>query len=214
MSNIAYELFFPYVQPQVPACPDPSLVMAIRNACIQFCEDTLFLNDTIDSVQAAVGNNLYDLDAPTGQTVSKIKRLFFDGRELFHKTPDELNGLYGVTDWQTTTGTPLFFTQLATDQFMLVPVPEATGSISGQVAYKPTRASTTVDSRLLEKYAEVIALGALARVYLQPDQPYTNPSNALAAGAMFSAGISNAKAYVRGGMDAATPMRVRFNRLS
>ena len=212
MSAVSYETLFPYVQPMVPSCPDPSIVIAIRNAVIEFCDETYYFNDAMDPILATAGTSIYEISVPTDYTLVAVTELYADGLVVHRKAPSELKTLYNGLDWQTIDGFPRYFTQFNTSEIVLCPKPDQTVTLTGHIAYTPTRASTTVEEMLINDYAEVLAQGALARIYAQPDQSYTNASAALMARREFMSGIANAKAYVRGGMSASTPQRVRFRR--
>ena len=209
----AWADFFPYIQPLVPSCPNPSVEHAVRAACIEFCDQTHFLTDTMDQITFVAGENTYEVDVPTGYVLSQPVVLFANGLQLVRKAPHELEQLFGRLDWQEVTGTtPCYFTMFNTYEIVLAPTPDATGVVTGRIAYTPSRTATEVDDQVFESYAEVIADGALAQIYMHPDQPYTSATLALAHRSKFDAGIANAKATVRGGMSAATPMQVRFRR--
>jgi hypothetical protein len=212
MSAVDYEEFFPYVQPYVASCPDASLVIAIRSACIEFCEETNFLNDTIEE-QVIANEATYELSVPTGYALSHIMEMYVGGLKLVKQTPLILEKLFNGMDWMSMPGPARYYTQLNTDEVRLCPVPDVEGSMTGRYAYAPLRTSTSVDERVFNDYVEVIAEGALARIFGQPDQPYTNPQARLMAERKFMSGIANAKAYVRGGMSASTEMHVRFRRI-
>ena len=44
MTAVSYEVFLPEVMPYVHDVPEIVAVQAIRNACIEFCEETQYLN--------------------------------------------------------------------------------------------------------------------------------------------------------------------------
>lgn len=211
MSNVTYESFFPYVQPHVPSCPDPSMIIAIRSACIEFCEETNYFNDVVEE-QIVANEPLYELSVPTGYNLSHVIELYANGLRLMKKSPLELKELFNGMDWMTMPGPARYFTQLNTSEVRLCPIPDVDGELTGRYAYTPTRTSTQVDSTLFDDYVEVIAQGALARLFDQPDQPYSNAARQMMAHAKFQSGIANAKAYVRGGMSASTGMHVRMRR--
>lgn len=212
MSAISYELFYPYIQPHVAGCPDPSLLMAVRGACIEFCEQTNYFNETFADVQVLANTNNYEMDVQRNYVLVDVLELYVSGLKLVKKSSLELEKLYGMFDWQTVEGQPKFFTRLNTAEVVLVPKPTEVGELSGRFSYAPSRTSTTVEESLFEDYAEVIAQGALSKIYMHPGQNYTSPAMALSVGREFMSGIANAKAYVKGGMSASTPMRVRFMR--
>lgn len=208
----AWSAFFPYIQPLVPSCPEPSIEHAVRAACIEFCDQTHFLTDELDQITFSADENTYEVDVPTGYVLSQPVVLFADGLMLVRKAPHELEQLFARLDWQEITGQPSYFTMFNTTEIVLSPTPDSSGTVTGRIAFTPSRTATTIDQQVFESYAEVIASGALAAIYMHPDQPYTSAAMSMANRAKFDAGIANAKATVRGGMSAATPMQVRFRK--
>lgn len=215
MTTVSYEGFYPYIQPSVPSCPDPSMLIAVRNSCIDFCEQTLFLQSVIDSQLLVTNQANYDLGLSSNEELAHVIALYVNAIKLTKKAPAELDDLYRYMDWSTFSGQPIYYTQMIPDEIILVPYPDnvMTYTLTGRIARRPTESSTTCDSLLLERFNEEIAQGALARIHMQPDQPHTSPNASAVAQAKFGAYINNAKSYVRGGMSASTHIRVRFNRV-
>lgn len=212
MSNVSYENFFPYVQPMVPACPDPSMVVAIRSACIEFCEQTNYLSDEIDETLLA-DEPTYEISVPANTAICAVLELYANGLKILPKSPLELEQLFNGMYWRDIEGPPRYYTMLNRNEVTVCPKPEENGTLTGRYAYAPTRASTTVDERVFDDYCELIAQGALARLYGQPDQPHSDPQKQIIAERKFMSGIADAKAHVKGGMRASTPMRVRLRRI-
>jgi hypothetical protein len=211
VSNISYENFFPYVQPMVPSCADPSMVIAIRSACIEFCEQTNYLTDEVEETLLA-DEPTYEISVPTHNSLNQIIELYANGLKILPKSPLELEKLFNGMYWRDMPGPPRYYTMLNNSEITVCPYPDVNGTLTGRFSYAPTRSSTVVDERVFDDYAEVIAQGALARLFSQPDQPYSNPQNQIIAERKFMSGIADAKARVKGGMSAATPMRVGFRR--
>jgi hypothetical protein len=211
MSNISYEEFFPFVQPMVPSCPDPSMVVAIRSACIEFCEETNYLTEEVDETLLA-NESTYELSVPTHNSLNLILELYANGLKILPKSPLELEKMFNGMYWRDMPGPPRYYTMLNNNEITICPYPDVVGTLTGRFSYAPTRSSTVVDERVFDDYAEVIAYGALARIHGQPDQAYSDPAKQMMAERKFMSGIANAKARVKGGMSASTPMQVRFRR--
>ncbi|MFM1990230.1 MAG: hypothetical protein RJA99_3187 [Pseudomonadota bacterium] len=209
----AYESFLPHVLPYVPACFEPQAVTAVRNACIDFCRDSLVLQQDMTAINVVAGNNTYTVAVPTGYVLSQVLSLYYKGARMERKSQLELERLY-TRDWQSLAGTPRVFTQLTPDTITVAlnPSEQADSGLTGRIAITPTRTSTDVNDLVLERYLDEIANGAIARLKLTPDQPYTDPAGAMAYRALFIAGTNRARAFVNGGMNHA-PMRVRLQRI-
>lgn len=213
MSTVAYSVFLPHVLPHVPHCFEEQATFAIRNACIDFCRDTLVLQEDLDPIDVVAGENTYDIDAPSASNVQQVMSLYYLGRRLERKSEMELQRLY-TRDWQSLSGTPKVWTQFNLDQVVLAlnPSESVAGALTGRIAYLPTRASTTVASVLFERYLDAIVDGALGRLKVTPDQPYTDVQGGVMYQRKFKAECDETRAFVNGGMNHA-PMRVRFNRI-
>lgn len=211
--SVSYEVFLPHVLPYVPNCFEEQARIAIRNACIDFCRDSLVLQEDLDPIGSIKGTNTYDVDVPTGYVLTQILSLYYVGRRLERKSQLELEKLY-TRDWQTLVGTPRAFTQFTPDTFSVAMNPDETvrNAFTGRIAYTPSRASTTVEDVVFERYVDDIVAGALARLMVTPDQPYSDLKMAAVNAAKFKAGAAAARSFVNGGMNHA-PMRVRYQRI-
>lgn len=209
----AYEAFLPHVLPYVPNCLEDQAVIAIRNACIDFCRDTQLLQEDLDPIGAIKGVSTYDVDVPTGYLLTQILALYYVNRRLERKSQFELEKLY-TNDWQSLAGTPKVYTQFTPDSFTVALKPAETvrNAFTGRIAFVPTRASTTVQDLVFERYLDDIVHGALARLKATPDQPYSDPKGAMGHDAEFRSGCAAARAFANGGMNRA-PMRVRYQRI-
>lgn len=181
------------VLPHVPGCLQALALNAIRNSAIKFCERSLVWIDIPTPVDITNGVSSYAYVPPDANTlVVQAVQAWGDGVKLVPKSPGELAVLY--SDWRNVTGLPEFFTQDDERNLILVPQPIATVSLGLALrnAIKPTRASTTIDDRILEEYLEPIKEGALAEIMGSPGKPYTSGEGANYHAALFEKGIQAA----------------------
>jgi hypothetical protein len=176
-----YENFLPEVVPYVRDVAEPVAVASIRNACMEFCDRTLWWQYEVATVPGVSGQADYTLALPTGTGLSMIMEAYYDGARLNPMTIDDLtDGMW--SDWRITTANrPTAITQLSTTSIRLAPKPSEalTNGLSLIVALRPTRDSTAVLDDIYERFAEAISYGARARLYEQPNAPYSNPSEGL-----------------------------------
>lgn len=213
MNAISYEKFLPYVLPHVPNCFEDHAIVAIRNACMQYCSDTQIIQQDIDPITTVTGQNTYEIDTPTGYRLAHVMNLYYIGARLERKSELELQKLY-TRDWQALTGAPKVFTQFNADEVVVAlrPMETVRNALTGRISLVPTRDSTTVDGVLYERHLEDIVQGTLARLKMTPDQPYTDVQAAVAHGRMFESSAAELRSFVNGGMNRA-PLRVRYNRI-
>jgi hypothetical protein len=208
-----YTDYLPYIMPLVPNCYDEQAVVAVRNTCIDFCRDSLFLQQDLDAISVSAGQSTYDVDVPTGYVLGQVLGIYYLSRKLERKSQTELEKLY-TRNWQVLQGTPQVYTQLNPDQITLVYTPDYSvlGAITGRFSYIPTRTSTAIDDMVFERFLDVIVDGAASRLMATPNQPYSDANASIAYQRVFRDGCQRALRYTRDGMNNA-PMRARYNRI-
>lgn len=109
-------------------------------------------------------------------------------------------------DWESATGTPEHYTQVATDSLLLVPAPDTaeTGAIAIRAAIKPGTAATGIHDWLFSQYRKAIGAGALANL-LAMKQPWADPDRALLNQTKFEAAIVSATPAATDGHVQAVP---------
>lgn len=203
----AHTSFLDYVLPQVPGATNEMALLEIKNTIIDFCEKSLILQIDHDPVTAVNGVMDYDLEPPSGRLVVKIIKSWYKGVQLEAVGPDEINtpSIYNQNSGALIRRQdPRLITQKDARTFSVYPVPNETValSITLRVALKPTRTSASIDDFIFEDYAETIGHGAISRLALSPDKPYSNPQLAAARNALYLTGLNVArdralKGYVR-----------------
>lgn len=208
-----YTKFLPEVMPYVHDCPEFVAVNAIRNACIEFCDKTLYLQYTHDPITLCPGQATYDLDLPEDTISARIMDGWFDNLPLTPKSEDELKRIFPM-DWRQMEGRPQWVTQQDPTEVIVVPSPfyKSVDGLRLIVALRPTRDSLTIDDAIYDRYAEAIAFGAKARLYDTPGQPYSDASQAVKFRSWFEAAIGEAKIERNRGLTR-SGLRVRPPRL-
>lgn len=194
MSAVVYDMFLKEVLPYVHDCPTPVAINAIRNACIEFCEQTELLLHEHNPITVVPNVGNYELDLPTYTTAVRIYDGWYQDWPLEPKGADELKDMFKL-DWRSLEGRPVYYTQLIQEEVILVPKPTESvqEALKLIVVISPTRASTQCDSMLFENYAEDIGFGARARLQETPGQPYSDLVNAKKLREMFNYSIGKAR---------------------
>ena len=94
--------------------------------------------------------------------------------------------------WRTETGTPTIVYLKDTETFSLALTPNAAFTLKAGVWIKPSRDSTEAPDFIYEKYLEVIASGAKARIMNMKSRPWYNPQAAADELAEYKAERANA----------------------
>lgn len=201
-----YESFFPYVLHEVPGAPDPVVVMAIRNACIEFCERSLILTRDHDPITLTPRVVDYDLEPPIKDTlIIKIQKVFVERNAINPLSPDHVatadiyNRRYEA--YEANPSTPNYYLQKDERTITVWPMPDKVyrNALTMRVAMKPTRDSESVEDVIYEDYAEVIAAGALSRLMASSGKPYNNIQMAAVHKMAFERGVNLAKLRMNAG---------------
>lgn len=179
MSEVSYELFLPEVMPYVRDVPEIVAVQAIRNAIIEFCEETHYLQENLDPMTGQKNVGLYELCAnDNNYKVVEIMTAWYGEQLLIPKSQEELNQIYRTSNWEELSGNPYYYFRTKSNEMRLVTKPTTTvqAMLKVKAAIAPKRSSTTVTDELYERFLEQIGMGARARLYNTPNQPYYDPA--------------------------------------
>lgn len=211
--TVDYEQFLSQVTQYVPDVSEFVAIDAIRNAAIEFCTKSLYWQVNLDPITVVANKNNYELQTPADTKVVQLIVSYFDENLLIPQSPDRLADIYRMGDWQTVTGSPQYVTQIIKPEVVVVPTPFETREdiLKIRVALAPTRDSQEIDSEIYEEWAETIAMGARARLYAQPKQPYYDKQAATDATKLFRYDINRARIAVNKGLTR-TSSQVEFQR--
>lgn len=216
MTAVSYEVFLPEVMPYVHDVPEVVAVQAIRNACIEFCEETHYLQENLDPITGQENVGDYDLDAnDSNYKVVEIMQAYYGDQLLIPKSQEELNQIYRTSNWEDLKGNPYYYFRSRANVMRLVTKPIITeaSKLKVKAAIAPRRSSTTVDEELFERFLEYIAHGARARLYNTPNQPYYDPKTAMEYTKRFNDELAEVRTRVYKGLTRAAA-RVEFQRFA
>ena len=186
--------FFPYILPEVLGCPDPSVRLAIVNAALTFCRDTLSWTETQDPIELTDDESIYDLDAPAGANVYTIRDAWCNKHRLEPKSMGEISLL--MPDFMLNVSSEPLFYNMSSDkrQIRVFPIPRgATSPLVLRVAYIPVFGANTLPDYLAIEHINVIAAGAKSSLMLMPGLPWSNPQLGAFYKSVFDEGVMNAK---------------------
>ena len=216
MTAVSYEVFLPEVMPYVHDVPEIVAVQAIRNACIEFCEETHYLQENLDPITGIVGIGEYDLDAnDSNYKVVEIMQAYYGDQLLIPKAQEELNQIYRTSNWEDLKGNPYYYfrPRAAVMRLVTKPIITEANKLKVKVAIAPKRSSTVVDEELFERFLEYIAHGARARLYNTPNQPYYDPKTAMEYTKRFNDEMAEVRTRVYKGLTRAAA-RIEFQRFA
>jgi len=216
MTAVSYEVFLPEVMPYVHDVPEVVATQAVRNACIQFCEETHYLQESLDPITGIINVGEYDLDAnDSNYKVVEIMQAYYGDQLLIPKAQEELNQIYRTSNWEDLKGNPYYYFRPRASVIRLVTKPIITeaNKLKVKAAIAPKRTSTTVDDELFERFLEYIAHGARARLYNTPNQPYYDPRTAMEYTKRFNDEMAEVRTRVYKGLTRAAA-RIEFQRFA
>jgi len=203
MPTTDFTAWLPEVLPNVPDCPEVLAVNAVRNACIDFCNETTWWQGDYGTVPLAAADLPYAFAPPVGVQVIQIMSASIEGRLLGATDIDTLDSR--VVGWRNAEGEPRVVFRPALGEMDLYPRPAGTDSydVFLRAAYAPLRAATDIDDAVFEAYMEEIAAGALSKLLSIPGRPWTNADSAAYYDNIFKAGrvqaaIEASRSYGRG----------------
>lgn len=180
---------------RVDGCPDITIEQTVLDSCIEFCEKTLILKQTLDSATVTAGTAEVELDTPSSTKLVKILRVWLDETELAAASEDDVGNplvhVDSITGVAGVSARPRFYVESSPGVLRLFPKPDDTYTLTVRAAVKPSRSSTAVDEILFENWAAGIVDGALSRLYAMPER-WANPGLAAACTNNFNAAVSAA----------------------
>jgi len=92
-------------------------------------------------------------------------------------------------------GTPVTFTQLTPDKYVLLPLPDDSGAVLRLVyALKPTRAAAGMDTSVLSEIEDAVVHGALQYLLVLPNVPWSDRELAAYHAKQFRAAVTRRRA--------------------
>ena len=177
MATVTLEQFLPEVLLECHGVPSPVAINAVRNACYDFCRDSLLWSETQDPVAYAAGEATYQLDPATDAQILTVITLNIDQKQTIY--PWILEDVAAARPgWASDRGVISGFIQVQPDTIVLIAVPDSAGTFTPTVAYAPTRSAGSVDARLYNQHLETIKYGALWKLKMMAGQPWADPAGA------------------------------------
>ncbi len=168
---VSLDEFFPRIKPYVIGATDPLVEQAVLETCIDFCDYTNVITYRLDAVYTSENVQSYKLDLPNNAVrLSRILTMAIDGKEI--------DGIVRVARGRYTTmkGKPVSYFVNLTDETTVnfIPTPDQQYVIEVEVALTPSANATVVDDQLFYRYTRAIVSGAISRLCLIPEMPFSN----------------------------------------
>lgn len=197
MATVLYSQWIPVVLVELPGCPRPLVIEAVRQATIQFCQDSGFWRKELDGFYTVATDAEYELEPPVDSTIADVLLIKVNKREIEPKTQDDLEGMY--SDWRDTSGCPTCFFLRDKQTIVLLPIADDAYPVRVIATLKPTQAAQGVDEIVFEEFKDCIKHGAIAYLAKIPEKTWTNPGKSADSQAEFNAGIVKARLSAQNG---------------
>lgn len=154
----------------VPGCPEPEAIDALRDAVIQFCDESKSWLYWVDKSSNALA---FDADADAQAIPIGLYDAYIGTDQL---------GVYDLNDQAlpapVNTTVLTFDRTRLWDSIGLMPVPPATVTVRLLLAWKPTPWAAEFPDHLWFARAEALKSGALSRLMANAGTTYSNPQMA------------------------------------
>jgi hypothetical protein len=195
--------FFPRILPYLPGCSEPFAAQALLTSAIEFCENSQVLRIDLDPISTVEGQPGYTLGTANADlAITRVLGVTLDGHALSGIMAEALREPPAMKARPTS-----FYVNTSAGDFelRLAPLPDDVYTLVANVALRPARDATTLHDDLYDLWIDPLVAGALHRCMLTPEQPFTNPTQALywermAAVATAGSRIEGNYGYVRGSM--------------
>lgn len=188
MSNTAYSSLVPRVAINVRQCPNVVIERALADSAIEFCETTLAWRVFPTDITTSSGDYEYALAGlPADTELAHPIYAHIASQPLEVLTVEQV--AYQYPNWPDVSSTgisqPRALTAMSVNTILTVPVPDAAYTISLQVAVKPTRTATFLDSGIVDEWMDGIVFGAVHKLLSQVKVPWADEKAAIYYGKMW-----------------------------
>lgn len=201
----SFQAWIPQLAPELPECPVPLMLRALRNATREFCQRSTFWrveHAPITQVTAESGGvGRYELTIPEGAAIVEVVDPILHRFEpAYLKAESWLN--MNWPQWQAKTGSrAVYYLRPSLTSIRLVPYPTTVeaAAIRVTLALQPSPIATGVDDAIYQDQYEAITAGALAELMNQNNKPWTDIKRALVEAMRFKEAIAKGKGRIVAG---------------
>jgi len=161
------------VGPMMLDCPYPIAEQGIRWAAIEFCERTKCYSN-IQTKTVGSGIQSIILSPSDDALITDLIEVEWNGKEITPITQKEADQLR----LRASVGVPEGYYRPNPESIVLVPAPEASGTLKIYMSLTPTRTANSIPRFLYDLNWEAIEHGAKARLMSLANRPWSDPQMA------------------------------------
>lgn len=184
--------FLRFVLPHAPTAAEISVTRYLVDSAVEFCSKTGIWREDLPIIQTTALQPNVNLTPLANSQIIEITDVYFDGQHIEAAPPDTLKQ-QGDHWFDKTSSLPRAYFSTKPTVITFVPTPDVVANVRVSAKLAPTRNAEELPDILLDRYAEIIALGALSRLLLEPSQAYTNPQKAMMCADQFEARLAKVR---------------------
>lgn len=192
--------WYTHVWPDVPMCPNPKIKEALIDAAREFLRETELWTEQLELLNINSDEAEYDMESPLGEVVS-LDHFSIESDGVFYRkspiseiaideNPDERD------DWRSQTAEDPdvgFVGQKLKIRLVYIPNIDITAGLKIWVNLMPFEWAEAVPKILWTHYKEIITSGAVSKLLMMANKPWTNPDLGAAHGVAFSESFLKAR---------------------
>lgn len=173
MTQVPFQELIPEVLSIAPACPTPTIIRSMRNAAIELAQKAECMRWELEGDLAIAGIPDTELSVPTDMVMMHPISLRYNGKNILPLSVRMLD-VDNVSWREESSDVPTNWIprQNAISTVRLYPIPSVTGTITGEVAIKPSRDATGLEEVFMDRFMTYIIDGALGRLLAIPSAPW------------------------------------------
>lgn len=194
MPQVEFSALITEVLSVAAACPTPTIIRNARNAAIELAEKAECMRYDLEGDLAIAEMPEVEFSLPPESVLVKPIVLDFDGSPLTPVSARIMNK--DVENWREACAHPpkhYLRSQNTLDAVRLYPIPINTGTVTGEVAIKPTRDALGIEEIFMDRFFAVLVDGTLARLLAIPSAPWFSPDGSSYHKGEFYASLDEAK---------------------
>lgn len=198
--------FSVFVRSEVQGAPAFLVERSVRDSAIEFCRRTGVYIPEPETISIIPGINEYELTVPTGTEMNYITDVFANKVKL---QPVSYNELLERLGDETETGSPRYYSQRDNSSFFVAPIPDKADNFRVLYTLKPSSSASSIPDSVGKEHRETITQGAIYRLQMMPNQPFTNPGAASSNKQLFDREVGRTIRQVKYGFSGGS-LKVRY----
>ena len=168
------EELLPEAMIEAQGCPEPLIVRHLRTAMVEFYRESKAWRYTTEPASVTVGERAVELDLPTGTAVLRVYWAKLAGKVLQAVSPRNLREVIARPTGYAINGiTRVVYLDSMPDQNYIL------DGVEANVALLPLRSLEELPDELFDQHRDGILYGALAKLLMMRNVPWSDPQGAM-----------------------------------